>query len=131
MEVTRCSLPFHRCERMNRGGRLTAPRLCSWIFGSDSSWKIYLLSPSGGSPEALTQSNTNEADATWAPDGKSIVFGKTDKIDIFSNANAAIYRLDLKTGKVSSIPGSDGLFSPRASPDGRYGQRNFYRRCIH
>lgn len=68
----------------------------------------------------LTQSNTNEADATWAPDGKSIVFGKTDKIDIFSNANAAIYRLDLKTGKVSSIPGSDGLFSPRASPDGRY-----------
>jgi Tol biopolymer transport system component/DNA-binding winged helix-turn-helix (wHTH) protein len=86
----------------------------------DSSWKIYLLSPSGGSPEVLTQSNTNEADATWAPDGKSIVFGKTDKIDIFSNANAAIYRLDLKTGKVSSIPGSDGLFSPRASPDGRY-----------
>ena len=68
----------------------------------------------------LTQSNTNEADPTWAPDGKSIVFGKTDKIDIFSNANAAIYRLDLKTGKVSSIPGSDGLFSPRASPDGRY-----------
>jgi Tol biopolymer transport system component len=35
-------------------------------------------------------------------------------------SHIAIYRLDLKTGKVSSIPGSDGLFSPRASPDGRY-----------
>jgi Tol biopolymer transport system component/DNA-binding winged helix-turn-helix (wHTH) protein len=81
----------------------------------DSSWKIYLLSPSGGSPEALTQSNTNEADATWTPDGKSIVFGKTDKI-----SNAAIYRLDLKTRRVSSILGTDGLFSPRVSPDGRY-----------
>src|SRR6266849_8915249 len=34
MEVTRCSLPFHRCERMNRGGRLTAPRLFSWLYGS-------------------------------------------------------------------------------------------------
>ena len=32
----------------------------------------------------------------------------------------AIYRLDLKTRKVSSIPDSDGLFSPRISPDGRY-----------
>jgi len=81
----------------------------------DSVWKIYLLSPSGGSPEVLTQSNTNEADATWTPDGKSIVFGKIDNI-----SNAAIYRLDLKTRRVSSIPGTDGLFSPRVSPDGRY-----------
>ena len=81
----------------------------------DSSWKIYLLSSSGGSPEVLTQTNTSEADATWTPDGKSIVFGKTDYI-----SNAAIYRLDLKTRRVSSIPGTDGLFSPRVSPDGRY-----------
>lgn len=81
----------------------------------DSSWKIYLLSPSGGSPEVLTQSNTNEADATWTTDGKSIVFGKTDNI-----SNAAIYRLDLKTRRVSSIPGTDGLYSPKVSPDGRY-----------
>jgi Tol biopolymer transport system component len=86
----------------------------------DSSWKIYLLSSSGGSPEVLTQTDTSEADATWTPDGKSIVFGKTDNIDIFSNANAAIYRLDLKTRRVSSIPDSDGIFSPRVSPDGRY-----------
>src|SRR5258708_14240755 len=81
----------------------------------DSFGKIYLLSPWGGSPEVLTESNTNEADATWTPDGKSIVFGKIDKM-----SNAAIYRLDLKTRRVSSIPGTDGLFSPRVSPDGRY-----------
>jgi len=81
----------------------------------DSSWKIYLLSSSGGSPEVLTQTNTSEADATWTPDGKSIVFGKTDNI-----SDAAIYRLDLKTRRVSSIPDSDGIFSPRVSPDGRY-----------
>src|SRR5258708_20672168 len=86
----------------------------------DSSWKIYLLSSSGGSPEVLTQTNTNEADATWTPDGKSIVFGKIDNISMLSNANAAIYRLDLKTRRVSFIPESDGIFSPRVSPDGRY-----------
>jgi Tol biopolymer transport system component len=86
----------------------------------DSSWKIYLLSSSGGSPEVLTQTNTSEADATWTPDGKSIVFGKIDNISVLSNANVAIYRLDLKTRRVSSIPDSDGIFSPRVSPDGRY-----------
>jgi Tol biopolymer transport system component len=91
----------------------------------DSSWKIYILSASGGSPEVLTQSNTDEEDATWTPDGKSIVFGKTDSdpdvAAVGKNiSNAAIYRLDLKTRRVSSIPGTDGLFSPRVSPDGRY-----------
>jgi len=76
--------------------------------------KICLLSPSGGIPEVLTQGTTYEADPTWTPDGKSIVFGKSDKI-----RDAAIYRLDLKTRRVSEIPGSNGLFSPRVSPDGR------------
>jgi Tol biopolymer transport system component/DNA-binding winged helix-turn-helix (wHTH) protein len=81
----------------------------------DRPWKIGLLSPLGGSPEVLMQTDTYEADPTWTPDGKSIVFGSTDRI-----SKAAIYRLDLKTRKVSSIPGSDGLFSPRVSPEGRY-----------
>jgi Tol biopolymer transport system component/DNA-binding winged helix-turn-helix (wHTH) protein len=80
-------------------------------------WKICLLSSSGGGPELLVQASTDEADAdpTWTPDGKSIVFGKSD-----ANGNEAIYLLDLKTRKVSSIPDSTGLFSPRVSPDGSY-----------
>jgi Tol biopolymer transport system component/DNA-binding winged helix-turn-helix (wHTH) protein len=80
----------------------------------DRPWKICLLSPSGGSPEVLMQTNKYESDPTWALDGKSIVFSELDRISY-----AAIFRLDLKTRKVSSIPGSDGLFSPRVSPDGR------------
>ena len=32
----------------------------------------------------------------------------------------AIYVLDLKTGAVVPLTGSEGLFSPRWSPDGRY-----------
>jgi len=80
-------------------------------------WKICLLSSSGGSPELLGQAGTDEGevDPTWTPDGKSVVFSKFD-----ANGNQAIYRLDLKTRKVSPIPDSDGIFSPRVSPDGRY-----------
>lgn len=79
-------------------------------------WTIRLVSSSGGgSPELLVKDSTDEADPTWTPDGKSIVFGKSD-----ANGNGAIYRMDLNTRKVSPIPNSDGLFSPRVSPDGRY-----------
>jgi Tol biopolymer transport system component len=81
-------------------------------------WKIYLTSPAGDSPELLLQGDrAREADATWTPDGQSFVFGKSDGE---GNANAAVFRVDLTTRRVSSIPGSDGLFSPRLSPDGRY-----------
>jgi Tol biopolymer transport system component len=91
----------------------------------DNPWKICLLSSSGGSPELLLQADASggfsssiyhvEADPTWMPDGKSIVFGRSDK-----DGSGAIYRLDLKTRNASPIPASDGLFSPRVSPDGRY-----------
>ncbi len=79
-------------------------------------WRIALLSSSGGSPEPLERApnGETEGDPTWAPDGRSIVFGKSHGDSI------AIYRLDLETSKVSPIPDSDGLFSPRLSPDGRY-----------
>lgn len=41
-----------------------------------------------------------------------------DKLD--RTGHDAIYRLELGTGRVSAIAGSDGIFSPRVSPDGRY-----------
>jgi Tol biopolymer transport system component/DNA-binding winged helix-turn-helix (wHTH) protein len=81
----------------------------------DSPWKIYSVSPLGGRPELLVQSENYEADPTWTPDGSSIIFGEVDKL-----GEGAIYGLDWKTRKVSLIPDSNGLFSPRVSPDGRY-----------
>lgn len=81
-------------------------------------WKISLISSSGGNPQMLVPAGPDqaEADPTWTPDGKSVVFAKVG-VDKW---NPAIYSLDLKSGQVSLIPGSDGFFSPRVSPDGRY-----------
>jgi eukaryotic-like serine/threonine-protein kinase len=79
-------------------------------------WQIYLVPAAGGAPELLYRSATNLADPNWAPDGKSLVFGENS----LNNQGSAVYVLDLKTRKVSKLPGSDGLYSPRWSPDGRY-----------
>jgi Tol biopolymer transport system component len=81
----------------------------------DAPWQIYLVSSSGGSPRALMPPDTGDADPTWTADGKSIVFGKNQE-----NQAHGIYQLDLQTRTVSSISDSNGLTSPRVSPNGRY-----------
>ena len=61
-----------------------------------------------------------EADPTWSPDGNSLCFGRMPFREFGSSGPAAIQVLDLKTSQVSTLPGSEGLYSPRWSPDGRY-----------
>jgi Tol biopolymer transport system component/DNA-binding winged helix-turn-helix (wHTH) protein len=82
----------------------------------DNPRRIRLTSATGGSSELLLLAHSQEeSDPTWMPDGKSIVFGKFE-----ADGSSAIYNLDLKTRGLSTIPGSEGLFSPRVWRDGRY-----------
>ena len=79
-------------------------------------WQIYVVPAAGGAPQLLYRSSINVADPNWSPDAKSLAFGENS----LNNQGSAIYILDLKTRNVSKLPGSDGLYSPRWSPDGRY-----------
>ena len=82
-------------------------------------WKIYLVDAEGGKPTPLLNEDRNEADPDWSADGQSMVFGRLpNRMD--SRQPKAIYLMEIKTHKVTEIPGSTGLFSPRLSPDGRY-----------
>jgi len=82
----------------------------------DSLQRIRLTSATGGTAELLLLAHgSGESDPTWMPDGKSIVFSKFE-----ADGSSAIYNLDLKTRGLSTIPGSEGLFSPRVWRDGRY-----------
>ncbi len=76
--------------------------------------KIYVIPAEGGTPEALTSGEHNEADTTWSPDGNSLVFGSGGEPD------SAIHVLNLNTHAITDLPGSKGIFAPDWSPDGRY-----------
>ena len=82
--------------------------------GGTEASHIYVVPADGGSgPQQLAPAGTDSADATWSPDGNSLMFGRCSR-------NCAIHIMDLRTQQVSAVPGSEGSFSPRWSPDGRY-----------
>jgi serine/threonine protein kinase/Tol biopolymer transport system component len=80
--------------------------------------KTYLVKAAGGAPQQISAEGRNEGDANWSPDGNSIVFWSSASWP--PGSDLAIDILDLRTHKVSIVPGSEGLFSPHWSPNGRY-----------
>jgi Tol biopolymer transport system component/DNA-binding winged helix-turn-helix (wHTH) protein len=79
------------------------------------SWKIYLVSAEGNTPQQLIPGeHNNEVDLNWSPDGKSIIFGGLE------GPKGAIFKVDIRTHQVSTLPGSKGLFYPVSSADGHY-----------
>jgi serine/threonine protein kinase/Tol biopolymer transport system component len=82
--------------------------------------KISLVSSAGGSAQELTPEERIEADPTWSPDGNSLCFGRIPFEEFGSSGPVAIQVLDLKTSQISTLPDSEGLYSPRWSPVGRY-----------
>jgi eukaryotic-like serine/threonine-protein kinase len=79
---------------------------------------VYVIPVAGGAPRRTTKQEQREADPSWSPDGGRLVFGSA-KGDETSLTSLVIRLLDRSTGEVSDLPGSEGLFSPRFSPDGR------------
>jgi len=78
--------------------------------------KIIVVPAGGGYSQALLPESRNQNDANWSRDGSRIMFGYY--VHDVQGLNIRI--VDLKTHQAETIPGSDGLFSPRWSPDGRY-----------
>jgi Tol biopolymer transport system component len=62
----------------------------------------------------------NLADPDWGPGGTSIIFGRLPDYAAEATAPKDIRILDLATKKVTILPESTGMFSPRWSPNGRY-----------
>jgi serine/threonine protein kinase/Tol biopolymer transport system component len=82
----------------------------------DKPARIYQVSSDGGSPEELLpDDHTQQLDPNWSPDGTKIIFAGES-----NDPSSSVRILDLADHKLSTLPASAGLYSPRWSPDGRY-----------
>jgi Tol biopolymer transport system component/DNA-binding winged helix-turn-helix (wHTH) protein len=83
-------------------------------------WQIYLVAADGGDIEPVLKEQRNAADPSWSADGESLVYGRVNDALGKENSERTLHIVNLKTGQIEQIPGSEGLFSPRWSPDGKY-----------
>jgi len=88
-------------------------------YGSDHS-VIYVVPADGGQPTQLVTGLLEPSDPTWSPDGRSVAYGGAFGGYPRASVNGHIEILDLNTMSSTKVPGSEGLYSPRWSPDGKF-----------
>ena len=91
-------------------------------IGADGHARIYIVpSQGGGTPRPLLPEEKGETgDAYWSPDGRKIVFNAVQSVQATSSLNHDLRVLDLGSHQITTLPGSEGTFSPRWSPNGRF-----------
>jgi Tol biopolymer transport system component/predicted Ser/Thr protein kinase len=77
----------------------------------DRHWHIFLMSAEGGSPQQLTSGERDEGNPSWSPDGTSLAYAEQ---------YGPVHVLNLGTRQVSKVPGSEDIWAPCWSPNGRY-----------
>src|SRR6266496_732656 len=131
--ITYVSLPDGVLWRCNADGteklQLTSPperaalphwspagdRIAYVSFQPNKPSQITLVSLNGGDAQAILPESQGQIDANWSTDGSRIMFGY-----LHGSQNLNIEIVDLKSHLTEIVPGSQELFSPRWSPNGRY-----------
>jgi Tol biopolymer transport system component/DNA-binding winged helix-turn-helix (wHTH) protein len=120
----RCNVRGDQCLQLTGPAmQPTAPRwspdstrVAFFDASSGKPFKLFLVPANGGSPLAVVNEPWNEIDPNWSPDGHTLVFSHFPIFD--RQADLGIYSFDLATHGLTKLPGSDGFWMPRWSPDG-------------
>jgi len=78
-------------------------------------WTASSVSSQGGASEPLFPKGGGGVDFNWSTERNPIFFSSGPEYVPLN-----ILTFDLRSQQISAFPGSEGLFSPRLSPDGRY-----------
>src|SRR5205823_1606901 len=62
--------------------------------------KIYVISADGGRPRQVTSGERNDQDASWSPDGYSLIFGGLEAFRDSPPGALTIDQIDLRTSKI-------------------------------
>jgi Tol biopolymer transport system component len=84
-----------------------------------NAWRLTVISAEDRSQEEIPTLDRNVISPTWTPDGREILFGTIPTVEK-DPAKVAVYRVDLETKKTSAVAGTQGLYMPALSPNGRY-----------
>jgi Tol biopolymer transport system component len=84
-------------------------------YAMGKTWRAQSVPSQGGPSEDALPGGASGVDFNWTPDGHQLIFSRGP-----DHPPVSIFMLDLKTRQCSTFPGSEGLFSPRISPDGHY-----------
>jgi serine/threonine protein kinase len=79
-------------------------------------WRMYTVKVGGGAPEPILIEPRSQLGPAWSADGKSMIFGQI----LGRESKISLHEVDLETHKVTDIPGSEGMWVPARSRDGRY-----------
>ena len=83
-------------------------------------WSVYVIPADGGSPERPIPGDRDTADPNWSPDGNSLLFGRYPTHEPPGAGPMDLEIVDLRSHAISKVPGSEELWGPRWSRDGRH-----------
>lgn len=84
---------------------------------SMGAYRIFIVGKNGGAVEELQPRGLDQGVPTWSPDDTHILFGELR--DRRRLADMCLQTIEIATGKIDALSGSNGLWSSRWSPDGK------------
>jgi serine/threonine protein kinase/Tol biopolymer transport system component len=81
--------------------------------------RAFIIPADGGRMEPVSPEQFNIVNPSWSPDGASIMFSSAPFLNP-SPDKSGVFTVDLHSRQVRRVPGSEGVFAPEISPDGRY-----------
>ena len=82
--------------------------------------KIYLMPAEGGEPRPLIQEDREQGIASWSKESDRLVYGDVAAHIGQGTGHERLTIYDVARRETSVVPGSEGLWTARWSPDGRY-----------
>lgn len=79
---------------------------------------IFVVLASGGAVRDVLPPDQSGIDPTWSPDGSALLFESAPWVERNATRIPSTHILDLRSRGITLVPGSEGLCSPRWSPDG-------------
>jgi hypothetical protein len=84
---------------------------------SKGAYRIFVVGANGGPTEELQSVGSDQGVPTWSPDDGHILFGELSGRR--PPTDMRLHNLNVATREIDPLEGTNGLWSPRWSPDGK------------